>query len=119
MNAMNAMTASEIANRSGGTVEGDGDAVVRSWAFDSRALEPGACFVALRDQRDGHDFVPAAFEAGASVALVDHALAPSFHLPLGRALVRVPDTLVALQNVARARRAERPDLRVVAVAGST
>ena len=49
------------------------DAVVTSWAFDSRALEPGACFVALRGDRDGHDFVAAAFAAGARVALVSTA----------------------------------------------
>jgi UDP-N-acetylmuramoyl-tripeptide--D-alanyl-D-alanine ligase len=116
---MSALTAREIATRCAGTVEGDDDAAVKSWAFDSRALEPGACFVALRDQRDGHDFVPAAFDSGASVAIVDHGLAPSFRLPLGRALVHAPDTLAALQSVARSRRIERPDLRVVAVAGST
>jgi UDP-N-acetylmuramoyl-tripeptide--D-alanyl-D-alanine ligase len=116
---MSLLTAGEIAARCAGTVEGDADAVAGAWAFDSRALDSGACFVALRDQRDGHDFVPAAFEAGASVAIIDRALAPSFHLPPGRALVRVADTLLALQRVARACRVERPDLRVVAVGGST
>ncbi len=116
---MSSLTVREIAARCGGTIEGDADATVGAWAFDSRALEPGACFVALRDQRDGHDFVPAAFEAGASVAIVDRALAPSFRLPLGRALVHVSDTLLALQRVALEIRNARPDLRVVAVAGST
>ena len=37
-----------------------------SFSNDSRALEPGACFVALSDSRDGHDFVGAAFSAGAA-----------------------------------------------------
>ena len=32
-------------------------------AFDSRIVQPGEVFFALRDQRDGHEFVPAAFKA--------------------------------------------------------
>ncbi len=113
------MTASEIARRCGGHVIGDPDAQVDSWAFDSRALDPGACFVALRDARDGHDFVYDAFDAGARVALVDRLLQPSRAMSPGHALVRVADTLRALQDIARSVRADRADVRVVAVAGST
>ncbi len=41
-------TAHEIAREAGGTVvAGTTDAKVTSWAFDSRVLDPGACFVAL------------------------------------------------------------------------
>ena len=75
------LTAAEIAKRAGGVVvSGDPEVLVTSWGFDSRALAPGACFVALRDHRDGHDFVAAAFRAGAHVALIDRevsGLAPS------------------------------------------
>ncbi len=102
-----------------GRVTGDAGARVDSWAFDSRALDPGACFVALRDVRDGHDFVPAAFDAGARVAVVDRALRPPVPDAPGRALVHVDDTLRALQDVGRSVRADRDDVRVVAVAGST
>ncbi len=112
---MSVLTAADIARRCGGRVEGDAGARVDSWAFDSRALEPGACFVALRDHRDGHDFVHAAFDAGASVAIVSRAL----DLGRGRALVHVDDPLRALQDVARSIRAERAAMDVVAVAGST
>jgi UDP-N-acetylmuramoyl-tripeptide--D-alanyl-D-alanine ligase len=91
----------------------------RSWAFDSRALDDGACFVALRGHRDGHDFVESAFHAGASVALVDHVPPTSLVPGSGRALVLVGDTVVALQDIARSVRADRGDLSVVAVAGST
>ena len=39
---------------------------------DSRTLEPGALFVALRGERfDGHDFVPEAAARGAAGALVE------------------------------------------------
>jgi len=116
---MTVMTAAEIARRCGGSVDGDADARVDAWAFDSRALSEGACFVALRDSRDGHDFVHAAFEAGAHIAVVDHVVADRGRTRSGQALVVVDDTLRALQDVARSVRAERTGVDVVAVAGST
>ena len=39
-------------------------------SIDSRTLQPGDLFVALTDVRDGHDFVRAALDKGASGALV-------------------------------------------------
>jgi UDP-N-acetylmuramoyl-tripeptide--D-alanyl-D-alanine ligase len=113
------MTADEIARRGGGVVVGDGGAEVDSWAFDTRRLEPGACFVALRGDRDGHDFVDAAFAAGARVAIVDRAFRASVPPGAHQALVHVDDPLRALQDVARAVRASRMDVQLVAVAGST
>lgn len=112
------LTADDIARQAHGDVAvGDAAARVTSWAFDSRALRPGACFVALHGGRDGHDFVPAAFESGAHVALVERV--PSLTLPQGRAVVRVDDPLTALQALARQAREARPGMEVVAVAGST
>jgi UDP-N-acetylmuramoyl-tripeptide--D-alanyl-D-alanine ligase len=116
---MTVLTAADIARRAEGEVRGDPDARVTSWGFDSRALDSGACFVALRDSRDGHDFVRDAFDAGAHVAIVDRPIDGLDALGSGRALVLVADTLAALQRVARTLRAERTDARVVAVAGST
>jgi len=113
------LTAREIARRSMGRVVGDDTATADAWAFDSRNLGEGACFVALRDSRDGHDFVAAAFDAGAHIALVEDAFAAPAALGPGRALVYVGDTLGALQEIARSLRLDRPDLHVVAVAGST
>jgi UDP-N-acetylmuramoyl-tripeptide--D-alanyl-D-alanine ligase len=112
---MTAMSAAEIARRTNGAVDGDTNVVADSWEFDSRVLRPGACFVALRDSRDGHDFVGSAFDAGATVAIVDRTVT----VPAGRAVVRVSDTLRALQEIARSIRTERSDLDVVAVSGST
>jgi len=113
------MTAREIARRVGGRVVGDEGATADSWAFDSRTLERGACFVALRDNRDGHDFVASALDAGATVALVADTFAGVGALRPGQALVFAPEPLAALQEVARAFRADRADLHVVAVGGST
>jgi UDP-N-acetylmuramoyl-tripeptide--D-alanyl-D-alanine ligase len=112
-------TAGDIARDAGGAVvAGSIDASATSWAFDSRALDPGACFVALHGDRDGREFVPAAFAAGATVALVSSP-APAVTPPPGAAIVEVADALRGLQAVASADRIARSDLRVVAVAGST
>jgi UDP-N-acetylmuramoyl-tripeptide--D-alanyl-D-alanine ligase len=40
-------------------------------AFDSRIVRPGELFFALRDQRDGHEFVADAFRRGAKAAVVE------------------------------------------------
>lgn len=113
------LTAGEIAERVLGRVVGDPAATVDRWAFDSRVLDDGACFVALRGARDGHDFVASAFDAGAHVAVVDHDSVGVPEPPAGRALVQVGDTLGALQEIARSLRMDRPELHVVAVGGST
>jgi UDP-N-acetylmuramoyl-L-alanyl-D-glutamate--2,6-diaminopimelate ligase len=48
----------------------------RSVTHDSRAVAPGALYVCLRgDHFDGHDFAPAAVDAGAAALLVDHEVA--------------------------------------------
>ena len=111
-------TAAEIAHHARGALVGEPAAAVTSWSFDSRAIQPGACFVAVQGTRDGHDFVADAFAAGASVALVA-ANRPVAEPPPGAALVCVDDVLARLQELATAARAARPELRVVGVAGST
>ena len=40
-------------------------------AFDTRALQPGVVFVALRAERDGHEFVADAFARGAAFVIVE------------------------------------------------
>jgi UDP-N-acetylmuramoyl-tripeptide--D-alanyl-D-alanine ligase len=112
-------SAAEIARDAhGAVVAGSPDATVTSWAFDSRALDAGACFVALRGDRDGHDFVGDAFARGARVALISSST-PAIVPPAGAAIVQVHDALLGLQAVARADRLARSDLRVVGVTGST
>lgn len=51
------------------------DAVFSSVSFDSRTLRPGEMFVAVRGERDGHDFVADAIARGASVVLCERPLA--------------------------------------------
>ncbi|WP_096786498.1 UDP-N-acetylmuramoyl-tripeptide--D-alanyl-D-alanine ligase [Rhodobacter sp. CZR27] len=83
-------------------------------SIDTRTLRPGDLFVALKDVRDGHDFVAQALEKGAAAALVSR-------VPEGVAadapLLVVPEVLAALEAMGRAARA-RTQARVVAVTGS-
>ena len=46
-------------------------------SIDTRTLQPGDLFVALKDVRDGHDFVADALASGASAALVSSPMPPS------------------------------------------
>lgn len=66
------LTLEQVAAVVGGdTVGGSAGAPVGSVVIDSRAVEPGALFVALPgDHVDGHDFVAHAMSAGAVGALV-------------------------------------------------
>jgi UDP-N-acetylmuramoyl-tripeptide--D-alanyl-D-alanine ligase len=84
---------------------------------DTRSLAPGALFVALAGERfDAHAFLGQAQSAGAGAAVVRRGTPPVPGLPL----VEVPDTLVALGLLARARRRRLPDgAPVVAVTGSS
>lgn len=86
-------------------------------ATDSRAIDAGALFVALRGERfDGHDFVEDAFARGACAALVERSWAGVDRTASGPLLV-VDSTLQALGAMARAYR-RRWDIPVVAVVGS-
>ncbi|MFB9175284.1 UDP-N-acetylmuramoylalanyl-D-glutamyl-2,6-diaminopimelate--D-alanyl-D-alanine ligase [Roseibium salinum] len=100
----------------GGSSKGDIGAEITGISIDSRTLEPGDAFVAIKgDRLDGHDYVSAALEAGASLALVaEDRLAD---LPEDGRYVVVSDPLEALRQLGRAARA-RADARIVAVTGS-
>ena len=102
-------TADEIALATGGQRHGEDFAVV-GVAFDSREIEPGKLFVALRGVRDGHDFAGTAFEAGAAGALVERVVD-------GGPCITVADTLKALEALGEAAR-DRSSARRAAVTGS-
>ncbi|MET0638463.1 MAG: Mur ligase family protein, partial [Hyphomicrobium sp.] len=96
--------------------EGEAGVPVTGVSIDTRTLQPGDLFVALRDQRDGHEFVAAAFKAGAAAALVGR----NYSRQIGDGILfRTSDPLDGLVALGRAAR-ERlsPDARVVAVTGS-
>ncbi|MCB4822998.1 UDP-N-acetylmuramoyl-tripeptide--D-alanyl-D-alanine ligase [Roseicella aerolata] len=109
---MTLWTADSLRAATGGTLPGE--AAVTGVSIDTRSLAPGDLFVALRDARDGHDFVAEALAKGAAAAMVDRN-------PPGVAaeapLLRVADTLEGLRALGAAGRA-RCAGRIAAVTGS-
>jgi UDP-N-acetylmuramoyl-tripeptide--D-alanyl-D-alanine ligase len=91
-------------------------AAVGGVSIDSRTLEPGDLFFAIKGAaHDGHDHVARAFEAGAAAAVV--SLERAAQLAAVGPMFAVDDTLKALERLGRAARA-RSKARIVAVAGS-
>jgi UDP-N-acetylmuramoyl-tripeptide--D-alanyl-D-alanine ligase len=105
-------TAADASQATGGEARRDWTATGVS--IDTRTLARGDLFVALRDARDGHDFVADALARGAAAAMVSR-------IPEGVAedapLLLVGDVQTALEALGRAGRA-RMRGRVVAVTGS-
>jgi len=82
--------------------------------IDSRQVQPGDLFFALRgEHRNGHDFVQDALARGAAGLVVERPL----EAPPEVAVFQVSDSLSALQRLAAHWRA-RHDVRVVGVTGS-
>ena len=97
----------------GSVLVGDGRVAFARVHSDTRSLQAGDLFVALRGERfDAHDFLAAARDAGAVAALAERGLAEA-----GLAGLQVADALLALQQLAAAWR-RRFALPLIAVAGS-
>ncbi|HEX6424542.1 MAG TPA: UDP-N-acetylmuramoyl-tripeptide--D-alanyl-D-alanine ligase [Acidimicrobiales bacterium] len=111
------MRTSDVASATGGRLVGP-DVTERGAAIDSRLVAGGELFVPVVAERDGHDFVLAAVDAGAAAYLssrpVDEASAKA-------TAVEVDDTGAALSALGRHARAlldQRVDGRVVGITGS-
>lgn len=83
-------------------------------SIDTRTLQKGDLFVALKAARDGHDFVAQALEKGAAAALVSHI--PEGVEPDAPLLI-VKDVLAGLEDLGKSARARMAG-KVVAVTGS-
>lgn len=82
-------------------------------AVDSRDVQPGQLFVALKGQQtDGHSFVDEAFKKGAQAALVSESYPGQ-----DPRLIKVKDPLTALQEIARWH-VGKTNAQVIAVTGS-
>lgn len=109
------IAASVVAEHTSGQMLGT-DCEAQGIAFDTRALVPGQAFVAIRAERDGHEFLADARDSGAAFAIVERGRSID-----GLTCVEVDDSEVALARLATALRATRmPTLngRVVGVTGS-
>jgi murE/murF fusion protein len=121
-----------LARDAGGEVIGDANVMCDRYVIDSRAVAPGALYVAIRGEKhDGHRFCLDAIKAGATALMVDHegkrwapAAAPELLAPelrsLRTAAIVVDDTRIALGKIARAHRRAwaGESRRLVAITGS-
>ena len=104
-------TVKQVAAAAGGSAATDG--AITGVSIDTRTLQAGDLFVALKDARDGHDFAGDAIRRGAAAALVSRDIAGV----ASDKLIKVRDVQTALEAVGRARRVE-VTARVAAVTGS-
>lgn len=107
-------TASEARAATDGTLSGASDWTASGVSIDTRTIAEGDLFVALSDQRDGHDFVADALTKGAAAALV--AYVPD-GVEADAPLLIVNDVLDGLTALGRAARA-RAKAEVIGVTGS-
>ncbi len=117
-------TLGEVISATGGRCEGDPAAPISGFTIDSRALETGEGFIAIRGpNRDGHDFVQKALDADAGCAIVEETY--SAKAPREAAsdldemrLVRVQDTFDGLNSLGREGRDRAEHAVIIGVTGS-
>jgi UDP-N-acetylmuramoyl-tripeptide--D-alanyl-D-alanine ligase len=79
----------------------DHNVVAQGYSIDSRTIQPGELFFAVKGERmDGHDFVRQVLENGAAAAVIRRDQFGRYTVKTG--LMTVDDTLSALQTVASA-----------------
>lgn len=107
------MTLTEICGVVGGRLsDADPDTVVTSAVADHRDAVPGCLFTAIRGERvDGHDYIEAARERGAVVALTSR--------PVGSPAIVVADPVLALGRLASYVIQRLPETMVLALTGSS
>ncbi|HEX8409236.1 MAG TPA: UDP-N-acetylmuramoyl-tripeptide--D-alanyl-D-alanine ligase [Thermoanaerobaculia bacterium] len=109
---MPTLTFSRLAQMIGGTLVQGGDVECSSVVIDSREVKPDSVFFAIQGERlDGHTFLAQALQTARGAVVKN--------VPEGtdKAIVQVDDTTVALQNLARAIRAEYDPL-LIGITGS-
>jgi len=108
------LTFKQIADMTGGEVVQGGDIETSSVVIDSREVKPDSVFFAITgDRLDGHQFVLQSLQTarGAVVSQVDPGI------PKDKGIVRVKDTTVALQQLARSIR-DRYNFKLIGITGS-
>ena len=114
-------TIKDILRATGGkAISGRGRSIVATGvSIDSRTISKGELFIAIKGENfDGHNFLSEALKKGAcAIIIMDRSVQK---LPEGSKtipIVRVPDTVKALGDLARFHR-KRFDIPIVAVTGS-
>lgn len=89
------------------------DEIVSGVVIDNRNVTPGAIFVPIKGDRfDGHDFIPAAYEAGALCCVTEKPIDTK------KPFIQVEDPLCALQGLAEFYRSLFKKLKIVGITGS-
>lgn len=102
-----------IAATNGKLLSGDEDLEIVGFSQDSRKVSDGMMYIPLIGERfDGHDFIGSAFENGASAIISDRIIERN-----DKTVIKVEDTLIALQDMARYLRKNR-HVKVVGITGS-
>jgi UDP-N-acetylmuramoyl-tripeptide--D-alanyl-D-alanine ligase len=116
MSATPLWTSGAMAQAMRASVNGVLPEAVTGLSIDTRTIAPGEAYFAIKgDVHDGHDFVAAALQAGAALAVIEAAQRDKF--PHDAPLLVVDDVLAGLVDLARAARA-RLNAQVIAVTGS-
>src|SRR5262249_53414482 len=113
----NPLSLEKIAEFAAATLTRGRDRVAHAVSTDSRTIEPGALFVALRGENfDGHRYVGTAARAGAVAAMVERGFKAGPDVA-ELSLLEVDNTLSGFQRLAAAYR-QSLSLRVVGITGS-
>ena len=108
---MGRITLKQAAEWCGGVIDPKyADVAFLGASNDTRTIQPGQLFLALKGARDGHDFIPMALEKGAAAVLCERC---EGDFPA----IVVPDTRIALGRIANGER-HRIGMKVVGVTGS-
>ena len=111
---MQSLTTEEIIKATGGALIGGDETVIKGISTNSREIKEGELFIPLvGDKFDGHEFIRAAFELGASAALTSKET----ELFIGKTIIRVKDTKKALGAIA-AYYKDKNNVPTIAVTGS-
>jgi len=102
--------AADIAAAVGGTLSGP-DVIVDGANFDSRLIRPRQLFIPVHGERDGHDFIDAARQAGATATFSSRGTID------GLTTIEVADVEAAFAAMGAAARSRLPD-RVAGITGS-
>jgi UDP-N-acetylmuramoyl-tripeptide--D-alanyl-D-alanine ligase len=111
----------------GKELRGSDSLCIKGVSTDSRTLSPGELFIPLRGERfDGHDFVSSALRQGAAAVLIEEQMVSDIKTRLMSNglweqepnIMTVPDTLLALQGIARGYRSLFTP-KVIGITGST
>lgn len=107
-------TVNEIAEAVGGRITGDGNVRVGGISTDTRTLQRGDLYIAIKGENfDGNDFIARAAENGAAAAISDRAQA----LDCGIPIILAEDSRTAQLKLSRHYR-DRFSVKLCAVTGS-